>query len=380
MSAVPHAPARLPSVNGESASRDVDELAWPPSSDDLDCIEVVSVSAPVTQLRRDPSRTRGPTPTAPTLPSVPRLPGLVAVHDLCEMDADADTFRSEADHGASVGLRRTADRGRSWTRLGLYAAASVVVLTTMYPFVWRPPVSPELPQIAASSHAPPPAAPPPAAATAPVPEVARATPPDAAPRDAALRASAPVAPPAPPAATPREPEPFVSPPESQQVFQPDAEPARPVETMTRSTVQHVVPSGAVPTPDMAPRPTPAPPVTPVPPPTPVPERTDEAGVQAALQRYASAYSRLDARAAQAVWPSVDARALERAFEGLESQSLALDRCELDVGQTLATADCRGTATYVRRIGSKAPRTEPRAWTFNLRKSGDSWHILSAAAR
>jgi hypothetical protein len=72
--------------------------------------------------------------------------------------------------------------------------------------------------------------------------------------------------------------------------------------------------------------------------------------------------------------------LERAFENLESQSLQFDRCELDVRETVAKADCRGTATYVRRIGSKAPRTEPRAWTFNLRKTGDDWHILSAAAR
>lgn len=159
--------------------------------------------------------------------------------------------------------------------------------------------------------------------------------------------------------------------------------------MVRGTVPVVLPPGALPTTDMAPMRTaaprdvsvaaPAPPATPVLT-VPVAVRTDDVGVQAALQRYGSAYSRLDARAAQAVWPSVDARALARAFEGLESQSLQFDRCELEVRETVARAECFGTATYVRRIGSKAARTEPRAWTFSLRKSGDAWQILSAAAR
>lgn len=103
-------------------------------------------------------------------------------------------------------------------------------------------------------------------------------------------------------------------------------------------------------------------------------------MRAVLRRYEVAYGRLDARAAQAVWPSVDARALARAFEGLESQTLQFDRCDLDVQGALANAACRGQATYVRRVGSKAPRTEPRQWTFRLRKVDEEWQILGANIR
>jgi hypothetical protein len=109
-------------------------------------------------------------------------------------------------------------------------------------------------------------------------------------------------------------------------------------------------------------------------------RTDEMDVQAVLRRYERAYGQLDARAAQAVWPSVDVGDLARAFRGLESQALEFDRCDLDVQGTVASADCRGRATYVRRVGSKAPRTEARAWSFRLRKVDDNWQILRVDLR
>ena len=109
-------------------------------------------------------------------------------------------------------------------------------------------------------------------------------------------------------------------------------------------------------------------------------RGEDQRVQAALRRYEAAYTRLDARAAQAVWPSVDARALARAFDGLDSQSLQFDRCDLDVQGATARANCTGRATYVRRVGNKAPRTEARGWNFTLRKVGDEWQILRADIR
>jgi len=111
-----------------------------------------------------------------------------------------------------------------------------------------------------------------------------------------------------------------------------------------------------------------------------PAKTDEMDVQTVLQRYERAYGQLDARAAQAVWPSVDVRALTRAFQGLESQALEFDRCELAVQGAVASADCLGRATYVRRVGSKAPRTEARAWSFRLRKIDDDWQILKVEIR
>jgi hypothetical protein len=103
-------------------------------------------------------------------------------------------------------------------------------------------------------------------------------------------------------------------------------------------------------------------------------------IYAALHQYARAYDRLDANAVRAVWPSVDARALERAFRDLKSQTLEFDRCDIDVASMRAKAACRGRATYETRAGEQAARTEPREWTFTLQKSHEAWRIVTANAR
>jgi tetratricopeptide (TPR) repeat protein len=104
---------------------------------------------------------------------------------------------------------------------------------------------------------------------------------------------------------------------------------------------------------------------------------DESLVRQALQRYRVAYDGLDARSAQAVWPAVNRSALARAFDGLESQRLTFESCELQLLTNTATATCRGTARYVPKIGSREPRVEPRVWTFSLRRAGTDWKIDSA---
>jgi hypothetical protein len=103
-------------------------------------------------------------------------------------------------------------------------------------------------------------------------------------------------------------------------------------------------------------------------------------IVAALHEYERGYERLDADAVRAVWPSVDARALARAFHDLKSQTLVFDRCDIDVARVQATAACRGRATYQTRVGEQTARTEPREWTFKLRKSDEAWQIVSASAR
>ena len=103
-----------------------------------------------------------------------------------------------------------------------------------------------------------------------------------------------------------------------------------------------------------------------------------ASVREALSRYGAAYSRLDATAARAVWPSVDARALGRAFAELRSQRITFDDCDIAVDGARARAACRGATTYVPRAGDQSPRTEARAWRFELEKGRDAnWHIASA---
>jgi hypothetical protein len=106
---------------------------------------------------------------------------------------------------------------------------------------------------------------------------------------------------------------------------------------------------------------------------------DEDRIRAALMQWRTAYSALDARAAREVWPTVDARALERAFQALKSQDLRFDRCDLTVDGGSAHAACSGRAIYVPRVGNQSPKAAPREWTFELKKRDQQWTIASAHA-
>jgi hypothetical protein len=103
---------------------------------------------------------------------------------------------------------------------------------------------------------------------------------------------------------------------------------------------------------------------------------DQAAIERTLRQYKDAYERLDAKAASAVWPTVDQRALTRAFAGLASQSLDFRGCEVLVraGASTATASCSGMAAYVRKVGDTRVRLEPRQWTFTLNKAQGMWRI------
>ena len=85
-------------------------------------------------------------------------------------------------------------------------------------------------------------------------------------------------------------------------------------------------------------------------------------------------------AAAAVWPTVDRRALTHAFAGLASQRLNFRGCEVLVraGASTATASCRGTAEYVRKVGDSRVRVEPRRWTFTLNKTQGAWRIAAVS--
>jgi hypothetical protein len=107
---------------------------------------------------------------------------------------------------------------------------------------------------------------------------------------------------------------------------------------------------------------------------------DRAAVRALLDRYRNAYERLDANAAKRVWPGVNQRALERAFSDLEWQTLAFEQCRIDVTNDRGTAHCQGRATYVGRVGTRAPQTQVRDWTFQLSKAGTNWGIDSVRAQ
>jgi len=107
--------------------------------------------------------------------------------------------------------------------------------------------------------------------------------------------------------------------------------------------------------------------------------SDEQLVRQALQRYRTAYEGLDAPSARAVYPAVNEAALARAFDGLASQSITFDACDVQTRGDVANATCRGSARYVTKVGSREPRTEPRTWTFTLRRAGADWTIENARA-
>ncbi len=107
---------------------------------------------------------------------------------------------------------------------------------------------------------------------------------------------------------------------------------------------------------------------------------EQSRVQDVLRRYASAYGALDASAARAVWPSVDEKALARAFQNLSSQDVSFDACDISIRGEVANASCRGQASYVGKVGSRELRTESRTWRFDLRREGEGWLIEGVDAR
>lgn len=107
--------------------------------------------------------------------------------------------------------------------------------------------------------------------------------------------------------------------------------------------------------------------------------SSERVVRDVLNRYQAAYSDLDAAAAGAVWPSVDARALARAFDGLASQRVSFGHCDVEVRGTSATADCRGQARWTPKVGG-GTQTADRRWRFELAQQGEAWVITQATVR
>jgi hypothetical protein len=102
-------------------------------------------------------------------------------------------------------------------------------------------------------------------------------------------------------------------------------------------------------------------------------------VRTVLNRYQAAYNDLDAAAAGVIWPSVDIRALARAFDGLASQRVSFGHCDVDVTGTSATADCRGQARWRPKVGG-GTQSADRRWQFELAQKGEEWFITRATVR
>lgn len=125
---------------------------------------------------------------------------------------------------------------------------------------------------------------------------------------------------------------------------------------------------------------------PPPPPAPVaesrpapPPPSEESRVRAVLNQFEMAFSTLSASSAAIIWPTVDQRALGRAFGSLESQQVSLGNCTVSVNGPRANANCTGHARWTPKVGGST-RTEARHWTFDLVNRGSDWKIDSVVVR
>lgn len=94
-----------------------------------------------------------------------------------------------------------------------------------------------------------------------------------------------------------------------------------------------------------------------------------------VNAYSRAFERLDARAAKAVSPSLDDRALQKAFARLEGQKLRFEDCRLSIEGAAANARCLAHASYTPKIGSRVIHLTGQQWTFNFSQSESGWQIV-----
>jgi hypothetical protein len=103
-------------------------------------------------------------------------------------------------------------------------------------------------------------------------------------------------------------------------------------------------------------------------------------IEGVLRGYEDAYDRRDVDAAALLWPSLDRRALTRAFASLDRQDVEFERCDIAVDGARGSAVCLGTLRYVPTVGSGGERTGRITWTFDLARTGEAWRIAGLRAR
>jgi len=98
-----------------------------------------------------------------------------------------------------------------------------------------------------------------------------------------------------------------------------------------------------------------------------------------LRKYEAAFSRMDASATSAVWPSANHDELTRGFTAMREQRLWLHGCTVSGSGLQAAGTCRGTLRYRPRVGDHSTRLRRGTWRFALEQSGDGWLIRRVAS-
>ena len=126
-------------------------------------------------------------------------------------------------------------------------------------------------------------------------------------------------------------------------------------------------------PEIEPEPEPPPPI---PPPPVDPMAIERDRINALVAAYEAAYESLDADALARIWPSVDASALQGAFDNLTSVTLmVIPQSEVAIQGDSAEVTYKVQTDAVTRFGKKPPITENNR-LFRFQKTGDAWTIVS----
>lgn len=107
--------------------------------------------------------------------------------------------------------------------------------------------------------------------------------------------------------------------------------------------------------------------------------SDIQAVRLALKQYETAYDKLDVAAAANVWPSLDRRALTRAFATLRAQTVTIQDCDIRVDGPSASARCHGVIEFVPKIGGTSPSRTPTEWLFVMNRDQNDWKIRTVTA-
>jgi hypothetical protein len=107
---------------------------------------------------------------------------------------------------------------------------------------------------------------------------------------------------------------------------------------------------------------------------------DKEAIDRVLGTYQQSYSALDAAMVSTIWVGLDTRGLQRAFDGLDSQRMSFEHCDVTVEDDKARASCTGVLDYVRKIGQTNPLQKRLLWNFDLQRTDDRWLISKVEAR
>lgn len=103
-----------------------------------------------------------------------------------------------------------------------------------------------------------------------------------------------------------------------------------------------------------------------------------APVHKAVRTFEAAWTRMDASATRAVWPTANPTVLARTFTGVREQRLRLSPCRIDRSGARASATCSGTLRYRPRVGEHSTRVRRDSWEFELERTNTGWVIRSVS--